>query len=96
MCMTLYLKIGFLWFLKHVNILLDAQISTDLGQEAFCALRQVLTAKLNCSCTRALLHHCFTMGMQNADTGAGFQALAELDGCLLGFGKQQFQVKQPK
>lgn len=44
MCMNLYIKIGFLWFLKHVNILLDAQISTDPGQEAFCALREVLTA----------------------------------------------------
>lgn len=44
MSINLYIKIGFLWFLKHVNILPDAQISTDPGQEAFCALREVLTA----------------------------------------------------
>lgn len=36
------------------------------------------------------------MVIHNTDTDAGFQALAELDGCLLGFWKQQFQIKQPK
>lgn len=100
MYMNVYIKMGLLWILKHFNILLDAQISTEPGLETLCALRNIgLSALLAASpkllilkgSQPSLLHHHLTMVIPNTDTDAGFQALAELGGFDWDLGNSSFK-----